>query len=91
MSSTKAKDFLIEKGFNGFANHSLVPRWMDEYAQQQERVTAIAFAEWLSNYDKGIVPRNENGKVVWYFNDGESVYNGSTESVYELYLNQTNQ
>ncbi len=52
-----------------------------DYAKQE----AIAFAEFLSNYEKGIVPRNENGKVVWYFNDGESVYNGSTESVYELF------
>jgi hypothetical protein len=30
---TTAKEFLIEKGYNGFAKHTEVPVWMIEFAK----------------------------------------------------------
>lgn len=38
-----AKQFLLDKGFEGFANHSLVPAWLSEFAQTE----AKDFAEWI--------------------------------------------
>ena len=90
MSSTKAKDFLIEKGFNGFANHSLVPRWMDEYAQHK----AIAFLSWYAikmigfiEYLKDVKPQVTSNEIE------EKLAEFEGKPISELYeiFSQTNQ
>ena len=82
MSNTKAKDFLIEKGFGGFANHSLVPRWMDEYAKRQ----SIAFQKWVQK-NAYKIDGSENYRYV----DNTGAYEYPLEDLYSLFLQNTNQ
>lgn len=56
---------------------------MDEWGKQE----AIDFALWLSN-KSGCVPRKENNDTVWYFNDGKTVYQTTTEGMYKIYKEQ---
>lgn len=70
----------------GKANYELAK----DYAQQQERVAAIAFAEWLNS--KAYNSYDSNGKNCgWNLHDGMDGNIYTTDQLYELYLKQTNQ
>lgn len=69
---------------------------MDEYAQQQERVRSIAFAEWFfsdENSYKEVYHSDDDNDGMWYdsFSEGINRHYYTTEQLYELYLKQTNQ
>ena len=80
--------------FDGQA--STVFEAMSQYAQQQERVTAIAFAEWTQDNRWYTY---ENGKWRYTFEHGtamrkesyEKNYVKTTEQLYNLFLQDTNE
>lgn len=81
----------IDEEINGLSNHYgwtyREKQRITDLITNKAKEVAIEFAEHLSKL-KGLSPRMKDGIVLWYWNDGETVFEAKTETMYELFLQQ---